>query len=60
MTIHFVQGKLEEQERQAILEEVYTQAKATARGAVKALVEALLEAEVTAKSGREKTRRCLP
>ena len=54
MTIHFTQGKLEEQERQAILEEVYTQAKAAARAAVKALVEALLEAEVTAKLGREK------
>ncbi len=54
MTIHFTQGKLEEQERQAILEEVYTQAKAAARAAVKALVEALLEAEVTAKLGRAK------
>ncbi len=48
MTIHFRQGKLEAHERQAILEEVYQQAK----GAVKAVVEALLEAEVTAKLGR--------
>ena len=54
MTIHFVPGKLEEQERQAILEEVYQQAKAAARVAVKALGEGLLEAEVTAKLGREK------
>ncbi len=54
MTIHFRQGKLEAHERQAILEEVYQQAKATARIAVKALIETLLEAVVTAKLGREK------
>jgi len=47
MTIHFRQGKLEAHERQAILEEVYQQAKATARIAVKALIETLLEAVVT-------------
>ena len=52
MTIHFRQGKLEAHERQVILEEVYQQAKGTARAAVKAVVEALLEAEVTAKLGR--------
>lgn len=54
MTIHFQQGKLEEHEREAILEEVYQHAKAAARAAVKAVVETLLEAEVTAKLGREK------
>src|SRR6266851_494679 len=54
MTIHFGQGKLEEDERQAILEEVYQRAKGAATAAVKAVVEALLEAEVTAKLGREK------
>src|SRR5437763_14123669 len=54
MTIHFRQGKLEEQERQAILEEVYQQAKEAATAAVKTVVEALLEAEVSAKLGREK------
>ena len=54
MTIHFRQGQLEEQERQAILEAVYQQAKAAATAAVKAVVEALLEAEVSAKLGREK------
>ncbi len=54
MTIHFQQGKLEEHERQAILEEVYQQAKDAATAAVKAVVEALLEAEVSAKLGREK------
>ncbi len=54
MTIHFGQGKLEEPERQAILEEVYQRAKGAATAAVKAVVEALLEAEVTAKLGREK------
>ncbi len=54
MTIHFQQGKLEEHERQAILEAVYQQAKGAASAAVKAVVEALLEAEVTAKLGREK------
>ena len=54
MTIHFRQGKLEEHERQAILEEVYQQAKEAAKTAVKTVVEALLEAEVTAKLGREK------
>src|SRR5207237_10529959 len=53
MTIHFGQGKLEEPERQAILEEVYQQAKGAATAAVKAVVEALLEAEVSAKLGRE-------
>jgi len=53
-TRHFRQGKLEEQERQAILEEVYQRAKAAASAAVKALIEALLEAEVSAKLGREK------
>src|SRR5438309_6929815 len=54
MTIHFGQGKLEAHERQAILEEVYQQAKGAATAAVKAVIEALLEAEVTAKLGREK------
>src|SRR6266487_1673584 len=54
MTIHFRQGKMEAPERQAILEEVYQQAKGAATAAVKAVVEALLEAEVTAKLGREK------
>src|SRR2546421_12113891 len=54
MTIHFQQGKLEEHERQAILEEVYQQAKGAATAAVKAVVEAILEAEGTAKLGREK------
>ena len=54
MTIHFGQGKLEEPERQAILEEVYQRAKGAATAAVKAVVEAMLEAEVTAKLGREK------
>ena len=54
MTIHFGQGKLEEQERQAILEEVYQQAKGAAAAAVKAVIEAMLEAEVSAKLGREK------
>src|SRR5436309_11237195 len=54
MTIHFRQGKLEEHERQVILEEVYQQAKGAASAAVKALIEALLEAEVSAKLGREK------
>ncbi len=54
MTIHFQQGKLEEHERQAILEEVYQQAKGAATAAVKAVVEAMLEAEVSAKLGREK------
>jgi hypothetical protein len=54
MTIHFRQGKLEAPERQAILEEVYQQAKGAATAAVKAVIEALLEAEVSAKLGREK------
>ena len=54
MTIHFTQGKLEEDERQAMLEEVYQQAKAAASAAIKAVVEMLLEAEVSAKLGREK------
>jgi transposase-like protein len=54
MTIPFQQGKLEAHERQAILEEVYQQAKGAATAAVKAVVEALLEAELTAKLGREK------
>ncbi len=54
MTIHFTQRKLEEDERQAILEEVYQQAKAAASAAIKAVVEMLLEAEVAAKLGREK------
>ena len=54
MTIHFQQGKLEAHEQQAILEEVYQQAKGAATAAVKAVIEALLEAEVTAKLGREK------
>jgi hypothetical protein len=54
MTRHFGQGKLEEPERQAILEEVYQRAKEAATAAVKAVIEALLEAEVTAKLGREK------
>src|SRR5512135_1171401 len=54
MTIPFRQGKWEEAERQAILEEVYQQAKGAATAAVKAVVEAMLEAEVTAKLGREK------
>ena len=49
MTIHFRQGKLEEHERQAILEAVYQQAKGAAKAAVKAVVEGLLEAEVTVK-----------
>jgi hypothetical protein len=53
MTIHFRQGKLEEPERQAILEEVYQRAKGAATAAVKAVVEAMLEAEVTDKLGRE-------
>jgi len=54
MTIHFRQGKLEDHERQAILEAVYQQAKASARVAVQAVIEVLLEAEVSAKLGREK------
>ncbi len=54
MTRHFQQGKLEAHERQAILEEVYQQAKGAATAAVKAVVEAMLEAEVSAKLGREK------
>jgi putative transposase len=54
MTIHFQQGKLEEDGRQAILEEVYQQAKAAASRAIKAVIEMLLEAEVSAKLGREK------
>lgn len=49
MTRHFTQGKLEEQERQAILEAIYQQAKGAASAAVKAVIEALLEAEVSAK-----------
>jgi len=39
MTIHFTPGKLEEDERQAILEEVYQQAKGAATAAVTAVVE---------------------
>lgn len=54
MTIHFQQGKLEDHERQIILEVVYQQAKGAATVAVKAVIETLLEAEVSAKLGREK------
>src|SRR5438270_10321841 len=54
MTIHFRQGKLEEPERQAILEEVYQRATEEATAEVKDVIEAMLEAEVTAKLGREK------
>ena len=54
MTIHFSVGKLKREEREAIVREVYQQAKVAACQAVKAVLEALLEAEVTAKLGREK------
>ncbi len=52
MTIHFRPGKLEEQERETILEAIYQQAKGAATAGVKAVIEALLEAEVSAKLGR--------
>jgi hypothetical protein len=49
-----VAGKLEGQERKAILQAVQKQLQDAALGAIRPLLTAFCEAEVTAKLGREK------
>ncbi len=54
MTIQVVGGKVKGEERQALLEAVYKQAKGVARQAVKTVIEEVLEQETTSILGREK------
>lgn len=48
MSIHFAQGKLQEEERKPILQEVQTRAKAAALRAIRPLLSAFLDEELTA------------
>jgi transposase-like protein len=54
MSIHFSQGKLQDQERKMILQQVQSHMQKVAQEAVREVVRAMVEAEVTAKLGREK------
>jgi hypothetical protein len=54
MSIPFLQGKLQGEERKKVLQAVQEQAKVAACAAVKLALEAFLEAEVSVKLGREK------
>jgi len=54
MSIQFSQGKLQEEERQTILQQVQCHMQQVAQEAVREVVTEVVEAEVTAKLGREK------
>jgi hypothetical protein len=54
MSIQFSQGKLQEEERKTILQQVQCHMQKVAQEAVREVVTEMMEAEVTAKLGREK------
>jgi hypothetical protein len=54
MSIQFSQGKLQEQERKTILQQIQSHMQKAAQEAVRGVVTEVVEAEVTAKLGREK------
>ena len=54
MSIQFSQGKLQDQERKTILQQVQSYMQRVAQEAVRGVVTEVVEAEVTAKLGREK------
>jgi len=54
MSIQFSQGKLQEEERKTILQQVQSHMQKVAQEAVREVVTEVVEAEVTAKLGREK------
>ncbi len=54
MSIQFSQGKLQEEERKTLLQQVQSHMQKVAREAVQEVVLEMMEAEVTAKLGREK------
>ena len=54
MSLQFVAGKLEGEERKAILQAVQKQLQEAALGAIRPLLREFCEAEVTAKLGRGK------
>jgi hypothetical protein len=62
MSRRFLQGRVQGEARQEILQAVQKQAKVAACAAIKPVLEAFLEAEVSAKLGREKgeSRRISP
>jgi hypothetical protein len=54
MSIQFSQGKLQDEERKTILQQVQSHMQKVAQEAVRGVVTEVVEAEVTAKLGREK------
>jgi len=54
MSIQFSQGKLQDEERKTILQQVQSHMQKAAQEAVRGVVTEVMEAEVTAKLGREK------
>jgi transposase-like protein len=54
MSIHFSQGKLQDQEQKTILQQVQCHIQKVAQEAVRKVMTEVVEAEVTAKLGREK------